>query len=155
MNHHVTSSRMPYASDERIEGSPPAPPFIMNLGAGLLALGIVLAVLVLIDRPKGSGTSKADLVLAGTFAVGGVLCLLVGWLVMRREARIWRSGYRAEATVTSVHEAAVQISKRYFEEPRWVIEYSYRDASGNLRTGNSGYVPLHIAATWRAGDKGQ
>ena len=137
-----------------MRGSPPGPHFIAYLGGGLLALGMVFAGLVVIDLLHGRGRNDAMLVLAGTVAVIGTLLLLVARGISRREVRIWRSGYPAEATVTGVKNTSFQVTGRYQEEPLWEIEYSYHDLSGRTRTGKSGYVPQHIAATWRVGDKG-
>src|SRR6266446_264405 len=114
---------------ERDHGSPPAPPFIAYLGGGLLALGTLLAVLVAIDAWEGRrGNGEATLLLAGTLAIIATPFLLVARTMVRRNAQIWRNGRLAEATVTSVKEASVQISR--YEEPRWMIDYTYRDASG-------------------------
>jgi hypothetical protein len=124
------------------------------LGGGLLALGTVFAGLVVIDVLHGLRRNEATLVLAGTFAAIGTLLLLVAWVTRRREVRIWRSGYPAEATVTTEKDTSFQVIGRYQEEPRWEIEYRYQDRSGHTCTGTSGYVPQHIAATWRVGDKG-
>jgi hypothetical protein len=149
----VNRQRKPRKRD-RIEGSPPALPFIAYLGGGLLALGIVFVGLVVVDVVQGQRRNDAVLALAGTLAAIGALFLLVAWGINRRDIRIWRSGYPAEATVTSVKATSFQVSGRYMEEPRWEIEYSYQDLSGHPRTGRSGYIPEHIAATWRVGDKG-
>ena len=141
-------------ASDRIEGNPPAPPFIAYLGGGLVGLGTVFVGIVVVDAMQGRGGNDATLVLAATLTVIGAACLVVAWGVRRREARIWRSGYPAEATVTSVKDTSFQVTGRYDEEPRWEIQYSYQDLSGHIHTGKSGYVPQHIASTWRVGDKG-
>lgn len=139
----------------RADGSAPAPPYSAYLGAGLVAAGILLTVLVVIDVVRGRSWDDATLVLAGTLALIGTLLLLVAWSTSRRQARIWRNGDLAEATVTGVEDSSFLITGRYGEVPRSIIAYTYQDASGHTCIGKSGYVSRPIARTWRVGDKGK
>jgi hypothetical protein len=131
-----------------------APPYLGYLGAGLLAAGIVLGVLVVIDVVQGRSRDDATLILASTQALIGTLLLLVAWIIRRRQTRIWRNGDLAEATVMGVEDSSFLITGRYGEVPRSIIAYSYRDRLGHTHTGKSGYVSRPIARTWRVGDKG-
>jgi len=139
--------------DGRADGSPPAPPYSAYLGAGLLAAGILLAVLVAIDARRGRSRDDATPILAGILALIGALLLLVAWTIRRRQARIWRKGDLAEATVTGVEDSSFLIVGRYGEVPRSIIAYTYRDRLGHPYTGKSGYVSRPIARTWRVGDR--
>src|SRR2546423_14206343 len=93
---------------DRGEASPPGPHRITYLGAGLVALGVLFVVFIIIDKIKGRRFTEANLVVAGTFAAIGSLFLLIGWSISRRENRIWRGGYDAEAAVTRVTNTSFQ-----------------------------------------------
>lgn len=107
-----------------------------------------------VNRLEGTGDVAGFLV---TLAVGAFFSASGGFLFLKglRSVRTWRrllrEGVAAEGTVSAVVESNVQFNKR----PLWVVQYHYRDHSGQTREGKSGYMSGEEVAEWKAGDTGR
>ena len=64
--------------------------------------------------------------------------------------RIYKHGQRADAMVTTVRQTNFRINKR----PQWMIDFTYRDHTGQERRGSSHHLSPVDAQAWNPGDKG-
>lgn len=124
-----------------------------------LEAGAPYAVSYLPHDPQADVSKTADQRVNGQVAsgLGGLFALIGFGFVIPALRRIWRvftlarSGVPGEATVLELWSTGTTINRVNY----WQLSYEYRDASGQLRRGESGLLHPDEAATWTAGDRGQ
>ena len=100
------------------------------------------------------GTSRMMLAvlfaaLGGLFTIAGAVILSFGLRGRRRRRRLHETGMRAEGIVTRVKTTALKINRR----PQARVQYEFRDDRGELRRGQSDYMPMDAAMEWKPGDR--
>lgn len=100
------------------------------------------------------GTSRTLLAiifggLGGAFTIAGAVIFSFGLRGSRRRRRLHETGMTADGAVTGVKATKVKINR----QAQGRVLYEFRDDRGELRRGQSDYMPIDTAMEWKAGDR--
>lgn len=121
--------------------------FVAAVAAGFLILFVASGV-------ASRGMVPALAILAAATFGFGVYCWLRARIEVGRALDILGNGKAAVAVVRSVKERELRRSDSIALSLGWVVAYSFVDAAGTTRHGDSGYLPRAEAERFRAGDRG-
>ena len=124
----------------------------LGVGLATLAFGLLLFRLLDSDPDIGEGAWLALMIPS----VVGTIFLVIGGFFFRhgleksqREARLRISGTTTEATVVSVSPTGTTIN----DQRLWHVRYTYDDFTGMAQTGESGYLSVEDAQSYRVGQR--
>lgn len=137
----------------------PVKHFDIWFGAIFAAIGVIALVVgaglgfYFLRRPPQQRTTLLFLILPlglglafGT--VGGIFAGK-GLAAQQREERLRQSGVTAQARIVDVERTFTRLNGRYL----WQIRYEYRDSSGRVHEGVSGYLERLDAESYRVGEQ--
>jgi len=123
---------------------------------GTAALGAALALFVFWPRVRAGRPGRGNLwVFMAAPLICGLVFTLVGGGFMgygirqyQVEQRLLASGVTEWATVVDVERTGTRVNGQYL----WLVRYEYRDPSGNIHEGTSGYLERREAQSYRIGE---
>jgi len=157
----------PHAYDEVANLDPDAVPSTLQLlrrskslwSASLIFVYVLITgFFLLLFVVLKESPSRDDMIGLGLFAL--MFAALFVWFVRKlvlsiRDVKSWKrilnSGAPARGTVNLVEEKRQRLG-RWTWTPGWTISYRYRDKSGRVHNGESGYLSRKEAARWRTRD---
>jgi hypothetical protein len=144
-------------------GQPRTPPFIrrfevwfggifLAIGTAALALAVILFVTLSADPEMGNqiwAFLVSPLTVGIIFTMLGAFSLVRGLRQARKEERLLQHGTTAEATVTAVEQTSTRVNRRRL----WRIRFVFDDLYGVPHEGQSGYLAVEEAQSYRVGEK--
>jgi hypothetical protein len=123
-----------------------------TIGVVALIAGVVLG-LVFRSRPPRQRTTLVFLIvpfgLGLAFTTVGGIYASQGLAAQQLEERLQASGVTTQARVVAVERTFTRLNGRYL----WKIRYEYRDPTGRVHEGESGYLERVDAESYRVGEQ--
>jgi hypothetical protein len=123
-----------------------------TIGVVALVVGAALGFYFL-RRPPRQRTTLVFLILPFglglAFATVGGIFAGKGLAAQQLEERLQRNGVTAQARIVEVERTFTRLNGRYL----WQIRYEYRDSSGRVHAGVSGYLERADAESYRVGEQ--
>lgn len=124
----------------------------LAIGGGALLMAAILYLVRGSDPGIGSriwAFLLSPLTIGTIFSALGAVYLARGLRKVRREERLRQHGTTTEATVTAIEETHTRVNRR----PLWWVRYVYEDLHGASREGESGYLSVEEAQSYRVGER--
>ena len=143
-------------------GQPRTPPFVkrfevwfggifLAIGTAALALAAILFVILSADPEMGNQVWAfllSPLTVGTIFVALGGFSLVRGLRQVRKEERLLRHGTTAEATITAIEQTSTRVNRRRL----WRIRFVFDDLHGAPQAGESGYLAVDEAQSYRVGE---